>query len=368
MSDALRPGVRSSTSERGTEEAGISLWWYASVVLRRWRVVVLVPTLVAAIVAVSSLLSARQYVASAAFVPQEPPAAQSGLGELARQFGVAAPRANASSPQFYADLLVSREVLRDVILTPYSVGSGSDSSVDLLQYFHIAVPNRDDAVVLAIRRLRRVLSVRTDRNTGVVSFQVRTDVPTLSVRVVGRLLELVNEFDLHRRQTQARAEREFVEGRLALADTALMAAEDDLAAFYRRNRRFSDAPGLVAEEARLKRKVDLRQQLYITLAQNRETARIEELRSTPVITVLERPEAFVEPDARGTIGKTIVAFFAVGFLAVGLAFLKEYLAKSREAGAADYQEFVSLGRASVAGMVARIRRRGSAGPHESKKG
>ncbi len=217
MSDALRPGVRSSTSERGAEEAGISLWWYASVVLRRWRLVVLVPTLVAAIVAVSSLLSARQYVASAAFVPQEPPSAQSGLGELARQFGVAAPRANASSPQFYADLLVSREVLRDLILTSYSVGSGSDSSVDLLQYFHIGLPNRDDAVVLAIRRLRRVLSVRTDRNTGVVTFEVRTDIPTLSVRVVGRLLELVNEFDLHRRQTQARAEREFVEGRRVLS-------------------------------------------------------------------------------------------------------------------------------------------------------
>ncbi len=114
--------------------------------------------------------------------------------------------------------------------------------------------------------------------------------------------------------------------------------------------------------------MDLRQQLYITLAQNRETARIEELRSTPVITVLERPEAFVEPEARGTIGKTIVAFFAVGFLAVGLAFLLEYMAKAREAGAADYQEFVSLGRASVAGMVARIRKRGRAARHESKQG
>ena len=87
-----------------------------------------------------------------------------------------------------------------------------------------------------------------------------------------------------------------------------------------------------------------------------------------VANVLERPEAFVEPDARGTIGKTIVAFFAVGFLAVGLAFLLEYVAKAREAGAADYQEFVSLGRASVAGMVERIRKRGRAAPHESKKG
>src|SRR6267378_7606906 len=133
MRDALEPRARSRSSEQGADEAGISLWWYASVVLRRWRLVVMVPMLVAAIVAVSSLLSARQYVASAAFVPQEPPTAQSGLGELARQFGVAAPRANASSPQFYADLLVSREVLRDVIVTAYSVGSGSDSSVDLLQ-------------------------------------------------------------------------------------------------------------------------------------------------------------------------------------------------------------------------------------------
>jgi uncharacterized protein involved in exopolysaccharide biosynthesis len=356
MSESQEPARRSTGPAYRTEGEGLSLWSSASVVLRHWRVVVVAPAVVAFIVAVGSLFSPRRYVARAAFVPQEPPTAQSGLGELARQFGLAAPRANASSPQFYADLLVSREVLRDVVLTSYALGSGRDSASNLVRYFGIGTSDTDAAVMLAIGRVRRLLDIRTDRNTGVVTFEVRTELPALSARIVSRLLELVNNFDLQRRHTQARAEREFVDQRLALADSALTRAEESLSEFYRRNRRFSDSPELQAEDARLKRQVDLRQQLYVTLSQNREAAKIEELRSTPVITVLERPEAFVEPVARGTITKTIVAFVAAAFLALGLAFLMEYSARARDAGTADYREFVSLWRAMVANRVARVQK------------
>lgn len=313
--------------------------------------VVVPPLAAAALVTVASLLSARQYMASASFVPQEPPAAQAGLSDLARQFGLAAPRANASSPQFYADLLASREVLRGLVLTPYRLGSGRDSASDLLAQFHIANPDRNAAVLAAIRRLRRMLAIRTDRNTGVVHFEIRSRNPELSSQVASRLLELVNDFNLRGRQIQARAEREFVDYRLALADSALASAEEALSAFYRRNRQFQGAPELVAAEARLKRQVDLRQQLYITLAQNREAARIEEVRNTPLITVLERPESFVEPEARGTVSRALVVLIAVGFLTIGLAFLLEYVSVTGTDQSPDYREFVALRR----GLLAKLR-------------
>ena len=79
------------------------------------------------------------------------------------------------------------------------------------------------------------------------------------------LLDEVNAYNQRRRQSVGRAEREFLETREREAEQGLKNAEDDLAGFFRHNRRFQDSPGLVAEEARLQRQVSLRQQLYVAL-------------------------------------------------------------------------------------------------------
>ena len=88
----------------------------------------------------------------------------------------------------------------------------------------------------------------------------------------------------------------------------------------------------------------MRQQVYVSLAQSHEAAKVEEVRSTAVITVIERPQGFVEPEPRGTIRKVIVGMFLSGFLAFGIAFGSEYARRAREAGPADFQEFLALSR------------------------
>ena len=60
-------------------------------------------------------------------------------------------------------------------------------------------------------------------------------------------------------------------------------------------------PELNFQQERLQRQVQLQQQLYTTLSQSFEQAKIEEVRDTPVITVVEPPEAPVRPDPRGLV-------------------------------------------------------------------
>jgi uncharacterized protein involved in exopolysaccharide biosynthesis len=328
----------------GWQEKPVSLWSYATVLLRWGRLVIVLPLAGALVAGVISLSTPREYRASASFVPQDPAASQPGLSLLASQFGISVPRASTTSPQFYADLLASREILRGVVETPYAALQRPGRTGDLVEYFNIRSADRDAAVIDAVRSLRETMRVRTDRNTGVVHFEVHTPDPALSLQIADRLVELVNDFNLRRRQSQARAEREFVEQRLALAQDSLRAAEEALAAFFRSNRRFSDSPTLVGEEARLQRQVNLRQQVYVTLAQSHEAAKVEEVRNTAVITVIERPQGFVEPEPRGTIRKVIVGMFLGGFLAFGIAFGAEYARRAREAGPEDFQEFVTLSR------------------------
>src|SRR5437764_495150 len=78
---------------------------------------------------------------------------------------------------------------------------------------------------------RNILKVVVDRPTGIVRLQVRTKNRQLSALVSRRLLDLVNDFNLRRRQTQAGAEREFDLRRTQAALDSLRAAESSLADF-----------------------------------------------------------------------------------------------------------------------------------------
>lgn len=329
-----------------------SPWAYGSALLRHPRLVVVFPLAVGFVAALWSVTRPREYVASAGFVPQDPAAIQSSLGAIASQFGFASPSASTSSPLFYADLLQSREVMASVLNSSYRTTGSPAFAGNLLRYFKIAPDTGERSVGDGLRELHRVTGVRTDRTTGVVRFSVTLENPILAAQVTRRYLELVNEYNLQRRQSQARAEREFVQSRLDVARAELREAEESVSAFYRRNRRFSDSPELVAEEQRLQRLVGQRQAFYSTLAQSFETAKIEEVRNTPVITLIERPEGFVEPKPRGTVRKAFVGTFVGFFLVAAWILVRDYLNAVARRGSADFREFSSL----LASLRARLRR------------
>ena len=340
------------------------MWWYLNVLLRHRYVVVTLPLLLAVLTVALSLSRRRQYVSTTSFVSQEAGPTGTGLSSLVSQFGFLAPTGSLTSPQFYADLLQSKAVMREVVRTVYAVEGSDGFRGTLIQYFSVAEPDSESAAAQAVEFLKGATTVTTDRITGVVRLKVATRYAALSAQVATRYLELLNDYNLRRRQSQARAEREFVEARLAAYQSDLQVAEQALAEFYRRNRRIEDAPQLRAEEGRLLRQVTFHQQLYLTLAQRHEAAKIDEVRDTPVLTILDRPEIFVEPQARGTVRKGIIALVVGVLLAAFIAFGREYIASAGPADADGYGDFLALRREALndlrGGMLRRLRRRPAA--------
>ena len=90
------------------------------------------------------------------------------------------------------------------------------------------------------------------------------------------------------------------------------------------------------------RRFKLSRALYTSLAQAHEQARITEVRNTPVITVVERPEVPVMADPRGRLMKLILGVILGGMLGVFLAFMQEYLSRARAEEDDDYQELTHL--------------------------
>jgi hypothetical protein len=76
--------------------------------------------------------------------------------------------------------------------------------------------------------------------------------------------------------------------------------------------------------------------LYAAFSDTYEKARLDEIRDTPVITVVGRPEVAVRPDSRGVVVRTV--FGLVGGLVLGLlvASLREALAASRRRYPGDH--------------------------------
>ena len=82
------------------------------------------------------------------------------------------------------------------------------------------------------------------------------------------------------------------------------------------NREFISAPQLDMEHDRLMREVQMRQQIYTSLAQTLEQARIEEVRAPVLINIVETADLPVEPMNREALRTTLLGL--VGGLLVGI--------------------------------------------------
>lgn len=307
-----------------------------TLLVRRGRLVVGV-SLVCAVAAGVFAILGREYTARSRFAPQSGSSDLARFGGIAAQFGLPVTGGAAESPDFYVDLLTSGEILRDAVLHEYhfAVRPGESDSlagtwIDLLG---IEGDHPEARLQNGVDALRRAVSASASLKSGLVTLRTTAPWPGLAEAANTRMLELLSAFDRDRRQSRARAEREFTEGRVAAAKRDLESAEAALAGFLDRNRR-PESSRLLMELERHQRQVALRQQVYAGLAQAFEQARIEEVRNTPVITVVDRPEGSAR-SRRSVILTALLALLLGGFAGIALALMLDYFEKQADSPAME---------------------------------
>ena len=331
--------------DASVEAGGLSVLGLLNLVLRSRRLLAACAVAGAVVGLTVAVLSAPRYQASSRLMTQVRSTPMSGLGGLAAQFGIEVTQAPAEgSVLFYVEFLRSRELLRSVVLREYDVTiEGSSLRRTLVDLYEIDPDLPEERRQrLAILRLNDNVGLLPDSRLGLLGLRTTTPWPEVSVQVNEAMLELLNEFNIRRRQTQAQREREFVEGRLTEVEGELQEAEQALEAFLVQNRSYQNSPQLVFEAARLERQIQNKQQVVISLAQSLEQARIDELRNTPAVTVWESPQRSVVNVSRQPIRSGLVAAIlglVAGILFVFARTLFAHLGQSRPA---DYGEFVDL--------------------------
>jgi capsule polysaccharide export protein KpsE/RkpR len=242
----------------------------------------------------------------------------------------------------YAELLTSQALLGPLALDTLMVPEKAGQRVALMDLLGIGAAAPARRVYLAVRALRQMVKASEDKKLGAVRLSVTTEWPSVSLALTERLVSGVNQFNLETRKSQAAAELQFVEVQAGEAEHALREAEDRLQLFLQRNRAITGSPELAFQHDRLQRDVALRQQVYTSLVESQEEARIRLVRDTPVITVLEEPQLPVEREPRNSVLKSIAGGVSGGILGVVVAFVVQALTGVRREPNEEAREFFDL--------------------------
>jgi uncharacterized protein involved in exopolysaccharide biosynthesis len=318
--------------------------------LRYRRVITVFVAICVAATIVYGLTSKRTFTSSGSFILQSRSSAASGLTGLAVQFGVAVPGNEANqSPQFFADLIGSREILVGILdsLVESTAGSGGRRLIDVLDVVGASEAARRDE---AVRTLSNIVTPSVNQRTGLVRVAAQTESSTLSRDIVGLLLRAISRFNVQRRQSQAAAEEQFNEKRLADAQAELRSAEEDLRYFMERNRDYRNSPALQFQQERLSRRVSQKEELYLSLARAYDQARVESVRDTPALMIVESPAVPTRPDSRGILKNATLALFVGATIGIFVALTLGLITRTTRSNTDVSREFESLGRDTLADL------------------
>jgi uncharacterized protein involved in exopolysaccharide biosynthesis len=325
--------------------ADLSILKFVNVLLRFRGTFVVSLVLVGAMAMALALTESRSYTSNTSFMPER---GDQGINSgLAAQFGlsVGGGGQGAESPAFYLELLKTHDVLNAIAGAEYSL---PHETGPLEKAYGMRGPSPTLERERAIRQLARQIHASASAKTGIINVGVTTTDPALSKQIAQQVLAQLRRFNSERRQTQATSEREFAETRMIDGKQQLTEAENRLEGFLQVNRDYRNAPRLVFEEDRLARDVSMRQQLYTSLTQAYEQAKLDEIRQAATLTVLQPPLAPLSADSRGLIRRAMFALFIGLIVGVFFAYVRQYAEKARTNDVDEYSEFKALKQDAIA--------------------
>lgn len=348
MSRAAARDIVSRSSVVPREET--SMFAFASILLRHRGIIAGTTLLATLIMVVSGVTERKSYTTRVLFTAR---GAKSGLlAQIANQYGLSIVGSDPGrSIKFYEELIRANEVLRAVANKDYKIRTKKGVLQGKLPVMYgLKAGSREAEIDLAALQLQSNISTGSTLRTGIVSYFVSSPYPELTFQLAENILAELNTYNIARQQAQATLERTFIEKRLAESRAALTRAEDQLRSFRDSNRDYGRSPTLRLENSRLDREVTMRQSLYTSLSQAYEQSRIEEVRDTPSITVIEHPTVPTSADTSYGLRNTLLGAIGGLFLGIILAFVRERFNESKTEGSKAFEDFSRLKRETLRDM------------------
>jgi uncharacterized protein involved in exopolysaccharide biosynthesis len=262
----------------------------------RWRWWVIGPIAGVILGAGAALLWPKTWAATASFVPEQTISGSGGglLGAigsigslLGENSGALGKLKDGPTGEFFADVLDSQELLLATLNSKFPDPTDRAVERPLLELLDPRGSTPESRQGNALRMLKKKKVVTLSRRSGIVSLTVTLRNPALSAAVANRMLTLLNEFNLDRRQRTSADQRRFSEQRLVTAQRELDSVSRARERFLETNRDVSNSPRLLSQYDELDRLVRVKEGVLLGLTRSFEESRVSEVRNTALITVVD---------------------------------------------------------------------------------
>ena len=172
--------------------------------------------------------------------------------------------------------------------------------------------------------LQKMININEDKLTSVLTLSVDAFEPKLSSQINEVFLE---ELDLQQKKfNKAKTNRTkiFIKDRILDSEKELNAAEENLRDFMDSNRGIERSPALQLEKQRLNREVSVLAGVLISLKQQLETVKIQEVKESDYVLIVDPP---VPPLSKSKPNKkfiVIISVFTGILIGIFYAFINEY--------------------------------------------
>jgi uncharacterized protein involved in exopolysaccharide biosynthesis len=268
------------------------------------------------------------YIATAKLVPTGDDNSISNIQGLASQFGFSLPLQSGSSIAFadiYPEIVKSRKltgILLDRKFNTRKYGQNQTLLTILARQNRLEKYGADERFKRAGKILQEDINISKARLTSIITLEVGAFEPDLSAALANAIISESDKLQRQFKTHQVAEKRSFIEGRIKDGKVELETAQEGLKKFRERNRQVQYSPALMLEEERLTTETEVQKGIFITLKQQYELAKIEEVEEGTTVQVLDEPVAPYEKSSPKVFLTLFLAMFiglsSVIFIAIGM--------------------------------------------------
>ncbi len=213
----------------------------------------------------------------------------------------------------YPDIVLSRRILEPLLTKKFLTNQSKDSMmlIELLDYeFDKEEENwYEETLQEALKEMQKsILEVSVDKRTSLVTISANIPYDSkIASDVTNYLAAQLGYYSREVKNTQANEQYIFLEKRNTEIENDLKISEEKLKRFEEHNRTILSSPTLLLEELRLKRAVELNQAVFIELRKQLEFVKLEIIKDTPILNVLDIAIAPAKKDKPKRIIITLIA-------------------------------------------------------------
>tara|TARA_B100000029_G_C17548472_1_gene949293 strand:- start:314 stop:1306 length:993 start_codon:yes stop_codon:yes gene_type:complete len=248
---------------------------------------------------------------------------------------------NLSSTTYHIKDLVESDILKQNIVQNKWFSLAFNKEVSLIEYWELDQNNydsffdriknslfsiiTDDLNDIRLSNAKNILETRIqvlEEDSGLFIINVLMEEPKLASEIANYISTYIQTYVSSKSTDRAKKNTLFIKDRLNEVEEKLKLSEDKLMEFFKKNPTI-DTPALQFENLTLTRDLETNQGLYLTILQELEIAKIEELKELEIIQILDSAIPPIEKSKPNLILVLIIIFNFSFLMIVSFYFILE---------------------------------------------